>query len=30
LALDGSGTFKVFNNSAGTVHFILDAFGYFQ
>ncbi len=30
LARDGSGTFKVFNNSTGTVHFILDVNGYFQ
>jgi formylglycine-generating enzyme required for sulfatase activity len=30
LARDGSGTFKVFNNSTGSVHFILDANGYFQ
>ncbi len=30
LARDGSGTFKVFNNSIGPVHFILDVNGYFQ
>jgi hypothetical protein len=30
LAHDGSGTFKVSNSSAGTVHFILDLNGYFQ
>jgi hypothetical protein len=30
LARDGSGTFKVWNNSVGTVHFILDVNGYFQ
>jgi hypothetical protein len=30
LALDGSRTFKVFNNSAGSVHLILDVNGYFQ
>ena len=30
LARDGSGTFKVFNNSTGSVHFILDVNGYFQ
>ncbi len=30
LAHDGSGTFKVFNNSSGTVHLILDVNGYFQ
>ena len=30
LAHDGTGTFKVFNNSSGTVHFILDVNGYFQ
>lgn len=30
LAHDGSGTFKVFNNSTGSVHFILDVNGYFQ
>jgi hypothetical protein len=30
LALDGSGTVKVNNASAGPVHFILDVNGYFQ
>lgn len=30
LARDGSGTFKVHNNSTGMVHFILDVSGYFQ
>jgi hypothetical protein len=30
LATDGSGTISVINNSAGTVHFILDVNGYFQ
>ncbi|HQQ78663.1 MAG TPA: S8 family serine peptidase, partial [Thermoanaerobaculia bacterium] len=30
LALDGSGTVKVSNASAGPVHFILDVNGYFQ
>jgi len=30
LATDGSGTISVINNSAGTVHFILDVSGYFQ
>jgi hypothetical protein len=30
LARDGGGTFKVFNNSTGSVHFILDVNGYFQ
>jgi hypothetical protein len=30
LARDGSGTFKVFNNSPGMVDFILDVNGYFQ
>jgi len=30
LATDGSGTISVINNSAGTVHFILDLTGYFQ
>ncbi len=30
LARDGSGTFKVFNDSSGTVHFILDVNGVFQ
>ena len=30
LATDGSGTISVINNSAGTVHFILDVTGYFQ
>ena len=30
LARDGSGTFRVFNNSATSVHFILDVNGYFQ
>lgn len=30
LARDGSGTFKVFNNSTGSVHFILDVNGCFQ
>ena len=30
LSQDGSGTFKVYNNSTGTVHFILDVSGYFQ
>jgi len=27
---DGTGSFKVFNNSTGAVHFILDVNGYFQ
>lgn len=30
LATDGTGSFAVQNNSAGTVHFILDVNGYFQ
>jgi len=30
LAADGSGTIKVKNGSAGTVHFVLDVNGYFQ
>lgn len=30
LSRDANGTFKVFNNSNGTVHFILDVSGYFQ
>ena len=30
LASDGSGTFRVFNHSTGTVHFILDVNGYFR
>ena len=30
LSQDGSGTFKVYNNSTGMVHFILDVSGYFQ
>jgi Zn-dependent metalloprotease len=30
LATDGSGTISVINNSAGSVHFILDVNGYFQ
>jgi len=30
LAADDSGTISVINNSAGTVHFILDVSGYFQ
>jgi hypothetical protein len=30
LALDGSGTVKVNNASAGPVHFVLDVNGYFQ
>ncbi len=29
LATDGSGTFRVFNGSAGTVHVIVDVNGYF-
>jgi hypothetical protein len=30
LATDGTGTIKVKNGSAGTVHFVLDVNGYFQ
>jgi hypothetical protein len=30
LATDGTGSFGVQNNAAGTVHFILDVNGYFQ
>lgn len=30
LATDGTGSFKVLNNSAGTLHFILDVNGYYQ
>ena len=30
LALDGSGTVKVNNSAAGTVHFVLDVNGYFE
>ena len=30
LSTDGTGSIKVFNDSLGTVHFILDANGYFR
>jgi hypothetical protein len=30
LATDGTGSFKVQNNSAGTVQFILDVNGYYK
>jgi hypothetical protein len=30
LATNGTGTIKVKNGSAGTVHFVLDVNGYFQ